>query len=401
MLKLKIRYLILIFSLSLVVRVAFLLISDYPDKSLKNYDTPSWDGVAWNLVLSRGFLEPDNKPTSVRPPIYPLFLAIIYYIFGRNYFVVYIIQSIISSLSNSLLFVFLNLFFNIKTTFITCLICSIWPAFVVYSGLICSETLYIFLFLSFLIIYFKAYFSNKTFLYILAGVILGISNLTRSTVVIYPIFLIFFFLLFKFDTKLIFKTLLMFIVSLAVISPWTIRNYIVFKRFLLINTAAAELFWSGTYIPWDGICKHGRDENFYKLFNLENPIDNERKMLKEGIKNIISNPLGFLILSIKKFYRFWFKPIGYEILVSYGFKIFAILALLLQIVIVIFCWWSIFVNTYKNKIKFFPILVLFVYFTIMHNLLAPIPRYRLPLEIIIIGFSLDGIRKLTLKYEEK
>ena len=143
------------------------------------------------------------------------------------------------------------------------------------------------------------------------------------------------------------KILLMFGISLVCISPWTIRNYVVFKRFLLINTAAGELFWSGTYIPWDGICKHGRDENFYKLFNLENPVDNDRKMFIEGLKNIKKNPIGFLKLSVKKFFRFWFKPVGQEL----TYKKYKLLGILLYIphgLLVILCWFYL-IKFYKKK----------------------------------------------------
>ncbi|MEN3013173.1 MAG: glycosyltransferase family 39 protein [Endomicrobiia bacterium] len=401
MLKNKKRYFILIFLLSMCVRIGYLSISNYPDYSLRLYDAPSWDGIAWNLVLSRGFVEPNDKPTSVRPPIYPIFLATIYYIFGRNYFVIYIIQSFISSLTNMLIFLLFNYIFNTKIAFLTALITSIWPAFVVYSGLICSETLYVFLFILFLIFYFKSYVTDNLKMYILTGCILGILNLTRSTIFLYPIFLMFFFMLFKLNKKIILNNLIMFLISLIVISPWTVRNYLVFKRFLLINTAAAELFWSGTYIPWDGICRHNRDEDFYKLFNLENPVDNERKMIKEGIKNIISNPLGFVILSVKKFYRFWFKPIGFEMLRIFDFKMFSFIILFFHVLLVIICWVDIYLNFSTKKEKFLPWLVLFIYFTVMHNILAPIPRYRLPLEVVMLGFSVNGILRIFGLYEGK
>ncbi len=385
----------LIFLLALTVRISFLILA--PARPLYLDDAISWDSVAWNFLNGRGFTEIDGKPTSLRPPIYPIFLAGIYFLFNRNYFFVYLIQSILGALSCVLIFLLANKFFDENKSFLVSLGCVFWPPLIVYTGIIATETLYIFLLLLFfnLLYYLRVEFTNK---YVILGILLGIINLTRSTIVFYPIFLVIFMLLT--NKKDIPKILLMFGISLVCISPWTIRNYVVFKRFLLINTAAGELFWSGTYIPWDGICKHGRDENFYKLFNLENPVDNDRKMFIEGLKNIKKNPIGFLKLSVKKFFRFWFKPVGQEL----TYKKYKLLGILLYIphgLLVILCWFYL-IKFYKKE--FFYIVVLFVYFTVMHNLLAPIPRYRLPIEPFVVMFAiacLVEIFRLSIIYDKK
>ena len=377
---------LLIFLLALLVRISYLIL--VPQRPLHFDDTISWDSVAWNLLNGRGFTEIDGKPTSVRPPIYPIFLAIMYALFGRNYYIVHLTQAVIGAISCVLVFLLAKKFFNERTSFFIGLCCSLWPASIVYTGIIGSEILFTFFLLLFLILLYN---EKQTFL---PGVILGITNLIRSTIVAYPIFVVIFLLLSKADFKNIKRIITIFVISLIVVSSWTIRNYVVFRRFLLINTSAGELFFSGTYIPWDGICKHGRDENFYKLFNLENPVDNERKMFIYGLKNIKENPFGFLKLSIKKFFRFWFKPVGQE-LVSKKYPLLGILIFLPHGLLVILCW--IFLLRYYRK-KFFYILVLFIYFTIMHNLLSPIPRYRLPIEPLLIMFATPLVLKF-IKYE--
>ncbi|MCX7956842.1 MAG: glycosyltransferase family 39 protein [Endomicrobia bacterium] len=391
--------LILIFLLSFTTRIAYLLLSDYPDKALRLYDAPSWDAVGWNFLQRGSFLEANGLPTAIRPPIYPLFLSKVYFLFGRNYMIVFLLQSLISSFTNTIIFIWFCSFFDLGTSFLAAVFCSIWPPFIVYSGIICSETLFMFLFIIFLVTFYKAYMKNNLGLYFISGALLGLTNLTRSTLILYPLFLLFFMYLFRYKIEIILKTLLIFLISILVILPWTIRNYRVFDRFLLVNVSAGELFWSGTYLPWDGICKHNRDEEFFRMFNLENPVDNERKMFREGIKNIFNNPLGFIKLSIKKFFRFWFKPVGEEVLRKRS-KIFTYLLYSVQIFFVIFFWYFLLINL-KNKLHL-PIIVLVLYFTIMHNLLSPIPRYRLPLELIIISFSITGIKKIFYRiFNEK
>lgn len=379
----KIFICILVFLFSLAVRLIFISFSLYPYEALKFYDAPSWDGIAKNLISKKSFLEPTGEPTSIRPPIYPIFLAFIYLIFGFNYKAVFIVQSVISSLTNVILFLLCSNFISLKVGMISSFVSVIWPPFVVYSGIICSETLYIFLLLTFLFFFLKE--NKKTWQNLALGILLGVINLTRSTIVFYTIFLIFYNLFFGISTRKVKEIIIITVVSFVVLLPWTIRNYLVFGRFLLINTAAGELFWSGTYLKWDGVCKHDRDEDFFKKFgSIENPIDRDKEMFKEGIKNIINNPKGFIKLSVKKFFRFWFKPAGYEILKG-KYILFARIYFFVYIFLVLLCWGYL-IKITKDKILH-PLFVLILYFTIMHNLLAPIPRYRLPIEHLILSFA--------------
>ena len=79
----------LIFILSLVLRIAFIIV--FPARSLNLDDTTSWDSVGWNLLNGRGFSEFDGSPTILRPPVYPIFLAMTYFFFGRIYTLIYLV----------------------------------------------------------------------------------------------------------------------------------------------------------------------------------------------------------------------------------------------------------------------------------------------------------------------
>ena len=380
---------IILILLAFTLRISFLIVA--PARPLTWDDTISWDSVAWNLLNKRGFTEIDGTPTHVRPPVYPIFLALVYKFFGRNYTIVHLIQTIISSLIIVLIYLLSNKFFNdIRIAFFSAMICAIWPAFIVYTGIIGTETLYSFIFILFLYFLYIAHTKLDIKYYILSGIVLGITNLTRSTIVFYPLFLIVIEYLIKKDVKKIKNILLMFVLSMLIVLPWTIRNYKVFGRFLLINTSAGELFWAGTYGPWDGYIKHNRDEYFHSLFNLRNPVDNERKMFREGVKNIINNPGIFLKLTIKKFFRLWFKPVGQE-LVEKKYKILGKVMYLVQTIIFVTFLYG-FIKAYSEKM--IPILAMFIYFAVMHNLITPLPRYRIPIEWVMLIFSSYGVLEI-------
>jgi len=381
-----------IFLLAFFLRIIFLLLA--PERPMTLDDAISWNAVAWNFLNGNGFTEIDGSPTTIRAPLYPMFLSFVYFLFGRNYLMVKIFQALIGAMSCAAIFLLAKKIFNKRIAFFSAVGCALWPALIVYVGIIGSETLFTFLLIFFILFLTKAYTENSQKYYLLGGVILGLANLTRSTLFFYPLFLIVFILLFEKEWKKKISSIgMIFLISGLIVLPWTIRNYNVFGRFLLINTGAGELFWSGTYVPWDGICKHGRDEHFYNLFNLKNPVDNERKMFQEGLKNIKENPLGFVKLSIKKFSRFWFKPIGQE-LTEKKYYILGKLLFLPQIILTLLFLYGI-ITFYIPLLL--PIVTIFIYFGVMHNLLAPLTRYRLPLEPLFIVFAVAGLSKLVTK----
>lgn len=371
-------------------RLLYILLA--PPRPIHWDDTSSWDAVASNLVMGKGFKEANGKPTALRPPLYPIFLAGVYIMTNRNFFNVYLFQAILGALLVVLIYLMCNDIFEDKIIpKLVSFLLSIYPPLIVYTQIIGSEVLFTFL-LSITIYLLNRYVKYKKFAtLLLSALLLGLTNICRSTVIFYPFFFIFatFFIKEMKNLEHIKRVLIFMIVSFLPVLPWTVRNYIAFNRFLLVNTSAGELFWAGTYLPWDGYPKHGRDEHFFKKFQyIKNPVDRERAMFIDGIKNIVSNPTGFLKLTIKKFIRFWFQPVG-QVLISEKSKLLGRMLCLAHFSLIVVAIYG-FIQT-KNKILLLPITVLFIYYTIMHNIIAPIARYRLPIEPYILIFFGYGL----------
>ena len=94
------RILFAIFILALFLRL-FAVVTQEESGGLPLGDAKQYDNIAVNILSGNGLSEVfdgPRVPTSKRPPIYPLFLAGIYAIFGHNYFAVKVIQAIIGGI---------------------------------------------------------------------------------------------------------------------------------------------------------------------------------------------------------------------------------------------------------------------------------------------------------------
>ena len=356
-------------------------------------DAGSWDSIGQSLARGDGFVE-DGKPTTVRPPVYPLFLASVYKIFGHSPAAARWIQIVLSALAAVFIFWTARLLFDEKTALCAGLSLGIYPPLVVYSAIIGSETLFIFFLSLFLYILTRARMGSSIKPYILSGVTLGLTNLCRSTLSLYPLFFLALLFPLKGARKETMKILTLAAVSLAVMSPWTIRNYLNFKGFMLVNVSSGQLFWTGTILENKGRYVEDTPYEGYRRFDpfLNDPILWEREMFKAGLENIRKNPLGYAGITFYKIGVFLFEPVGYTI-TKHKSTFLAALLLLVHAALMILAFYGIFL-TFESYERFIPFYALFLYFAMMHSIFAPMPRFRLPIEPFLILFAAVGLLRL-------
>ncbi len=175
-------FLLSIFVFSLIIRFVFfkIFLSNNPIKLA--YDAGHYHSVACSIVQGNGVSNPDGSPHLYRLPGYPLFLAACYSIFGINPDRALMVQLVLSSCIPLLVYVLaLQLFpgaYGVAcvSTFLT----ALHPGFLILSGLVMSETLFITLLLLFLILFFISWRSSRKFLWTSsAGLVLGFASLVR------------------------------------------------------------------------------------------------------------------------------------------------------------------------------------------------------------------------------
>lgn len=224
------NFLIFLFSFALIIRL--LVFSFYLLKN-ENYwqiDSRAYHEIALQIAKGNGISKEDGNPNFHRLPLYPIFISSIYFVFGPKKEVALALQIFIASLIPLLIFALSLTLFPLAplTAKAAGLVGCIHIGFVLYSGFFMTESLFIFLFLAFCILFFKNLKKEDNNLKILIpGILLGLASLTRPVgqfLILASIFIIFISGL-KIKPKIC-KSLFLFLGWLAIVSTWLVRNYL-------------------------------------------------------------------------------------------------------------------------------------------------------------------------------
>jgi 4-amino-4-deoxy-L-arabinose transferase-like glycosyltransferase len=232
-----------LFLLALVVRVAFVLTLEdrlyWPDEI-------DFDNVAVSLINGEGYQSDAFRGN----PILPFFLAGSYKIFGHSYIAPRILQSFIGSLTVLVMFTLARRLHGRRVALLTGLGLALFPSVVYTSGVFYVDCLFTFL------IALTVYLLSITppsgrfrclGLIGLSGIALGITVLCRPIFLAYLPFAVI-FILFRYGEtwrRRIAYGLILAAMAFMTIMPWTLRNYAMYDRLLLVSTGTGLFLWRG------------------------------------------------------------------------------------------------------------------------------------------------------------
>lgn len=357
-------------------------------------DAERYSRVAVSLIEGRGFCEWGNHSTAFVPPIYPLFLAGCFRIFGVHFLPVIIIQAILGGILPWLVYRLGIRLGGIPVGILSAIISAIYPELVVISSFAYTETFFIIMTVLFLLQFHTAMHSAKIKDWALVGLIFGLGLLIRSLLFFFPLFLFLVFLFVKDFRRFLKGLLVMSLVGYSTLIPWTIRNYKVFHAFVPVSTGGAGEFWIGTYIPFEGRYRH--QETSALILKLtqhaKNEVEKDKILFRTGLKNIQKNPARYLWISVKKAFRFVFQiyeniPTGrsrtpnFGILLVLGISYYSLL-----FTGMIGIW-----VTRKNWKEWILFYALSGYALLIYSATHFVPRYRIPLIPLFGILSACGI----------
>lgn len=400
---------IIIISVLLRVAVSFYfgdVVTDLPG----TFDQISYDMLAKQVLDGHGFtvaelwwpMTPAGAPTAHWSFLYTLYLAAVYGVVGYHPLVARIVQAmIVGVLMPYLSFKLANRYFNAKVGLVAAAIVAGYIYFFYYAATLMTEMFYITAILWGIDIAeqiadtFKKQQTPKR-LWLFLGLALGIAVLLRQLFLLIIPFLSLWIIWRAYQEKphlawrAFWGLAASGVIVLAMVLPWTVRNYQVFHRFVLLNTNAGYAFFWGNHpihgnnfisiLPYDG--PSYQDLVPEELRHLDEAAL-DQALLKRAMQIIADDPVRYLRLSLsrtKDYFKFWYSPeSGMLSNISRIFS-FGIMLPFMTIGLIRTFW-----NTDKTR---FILLYLFMgVYTGIHLLSWALIRYRLPVDAILIIFA--------------
>lgn len=226
-----------------------------------------------NLDLSSVDYEPRGVLTSFRPPLYPAFLALIYFLVGvdaNRFFTARLVQAFLGAALVPLTYALARRFFpeNEKAAIISAWVVACYPLLVIYPLSLATENLFFLLALSAMLALFKAKESltaedtkkeplvsacprslgvvmrliKRARWFILAGILLGLTALTRSVSLVFAGLSVLWIWFALRQRKM---AVVVFLAVTVVTLPWMVRNTLLHGRLTGIESALGYDLYMG------------------------------------------------------------------------------------------------------------------------------------------------------------
>ncbi|MBL0386928.1 glycosyltransferase family 39 protein [Tumebacillus sp. ITR2] len=386
----------LIMLLGLILRVVMIL--HHPDRPITIYDDMYYIKSAQRLleagIFTFGF--DVNLPTVFIPPVFPLYLAGVFAVFGSGEVGLTVAQysfAVIGTLAIGMTALLGAVIKRPYAGIVGALIYAVYPPTILSSIVFLTESMFTLGMLAFFVVLIRAIQTHRTSLFIWAGVLLGITTLTRPTIALVPA-VVGLYLWFRADYgfKKAFRVGVLLVATLfLVLSPWIIRNYVDFHQFIPLTKASGNPFLTGTYLNHD-VWSGGHDPQFKDL-----PVGWKRVPGDQIATNDLLMEMGKQRLqaefskhpkemlqwyTIGKFRAFWSRPFDWRETLVGDFQVL----IPIHKYLVVFGALGMFVSVLRKQEFVWLLVLFFAYFTGVHMVYVTLPRYALPLLPILFLF---------------
>lgn len=372
-------------------------------------DETGYDGLANGLFYGSFFEWPG------RTPLYPLFLALCYWIFGRSFDTVLYVQSFVGVLVVPLTFLLARRFTGTKTSLCAAAIVAFHPSLILHVTRLYTEVLYTPLLIIMLLCLLNALESPVFSRFGIAGTMLAILNLCRPSTVLFPA-LVPFLMPQKWPIQQKIGMFLVYVgMMVMVTAPWTYHNYRTYHAFLPYSVTPAPL-WQGS----PEFYHLSKKSNLVQIWSVQlNPkknggkdpftIEGNRYFTDRAIVSIKAQPGVYAWYSLQKLAFFW---IGNPMNDWPGNNIFSVDAMrpyfsTKRIICIFFARLLPFVALIsliiiRHRLRvFLPLIAICGYFMVIHAVTYAEVRYSEPLYPILAVIIASALGELVTLFNNR
>lgn len=413
-----------ILALAVLLRLGVALyLGDEVDAPELLQDQRSYHALGGRLVSGHGFSFAENwypftqaeAPTSHWSFLYSLLVAGVYAFTGAHPLAMRLVQAVLGGLLLPWMVCRLAkaLFSDPRAengqatetiALVAALVAAVYPYFVLYSATLMTETLFISTLLwslerglalanrlrdrSSTRSLWQLSPTSGLSLGLTLGLSLGLATLLRQSILPWVLVLFLYLLWLGWRTGRLRATVITLTVAglilVAFIAPFTVRNYLVYDDFLLLNSNAGYAMYSAQH-PMHGTSFREFDAAPLPegMWGRPEP-EMDRALMRQGIQFIVDDPGRYLLLSLSRvraFFEFWPTP---DTTLLHNIGRTASFGLLLPFLL----YGMVLAVRRPGFVKRNALLFLFAaFYTVLHVLTWAMVRYRLPVDAALIPLA--------------
>lgn len=393
-------------------------------------DGRDYQNLANNLIYHQTLAitpNPPYLPTSFRTPIYPFWLAFIYLIF-RSYNAAIFVGALIFAISAPLVYLIGREIFTEKIAIIAALFSGLEPWALYQAGFLAAEQIFMPLFLLSVYLFIRYLKSGVTRPLYFSSLILGIAVLTRPAALFFVVIFIFLAFIFKLRHSIwqSFRvSTLIFLIFIAVLTPWLIRNKIVLNSWQFSSASGLSIFndyfvferYLGRIGPKEDLYERARQLTGAKSdIEAITTVENSKKLTDIAVRGIFSQPSSFLVMHLVNSMPLFFIKNSYNnILFDLGFHVPSLkeglgnFSLATQVLLILSLFWpfivvlaivGIFAKFKADPINLiFWLLILWIfYFSFLTASARDLSRYRLAIHMPLFTLAVYGFYSIKNRF---
>lgn len=350
-------------------------------------------------LLAGGGYAYGNGSGLLVPPLYPIFLAGVFALFGSSLLAARLVQALLVVASYSLIYVIAKGLFNSEVGLMALFLSSFYPALIPWHGFLLTETLYTFTIALFFFFLYRLSQELTWYDALLCGLSLGLTLLTREILLFFPILLAPVLFTKVPWHKAIGQAALVLVGALLVLTPWLWRNYQMTGKVVYTSRFSYVLYnvtGQGYLSPRYAAAVAGESDppSEEKLARWEKYGDVSENL---DLGFILSHPVTFARRMFNRFIEYWFHPNGLWSLPD----IFVVRALYVagHAALVILAGLGISIALSERGWSTWGLVAVLLYITGLNlTTYGPNPRYNLPFLPILFIFTARGALAMLKRF---
>jgi len=260
------------------------------------------------LDLTSVNYDPRGVLTSFRPPLYPVFLALIYFVFGvgaKRFFIARLAQTVLAASLAPLTYALARRFFpdgstdrspcrRPRASVIVAWVIALYPMLVIYPLSLATENLFFVLVLSSMLVLLKASEKLTWQWFVLGGILLGLTALTRSVSLGFAGLAVLWVWFVLHQRKM---AVVVFATVALVTLPWMVRNTLLHHKLTGIESALGYDLYVGYHPAGSGTFQYPQSLDLLPMLD-----DGQRDAIGRGkaVEFVQADPARFPYLVVRR-----------------------------------------------------------------------------------------------------